>query len=359
MEVWLHVGVSKTGTSALQVALAKLRPKLADAGVWYPEAMSPETEQLAQNGQITSGNAVELGWFASESLMPRYPADRSVTFRWLRRVIAEAEGRTLLFSSEALQEPDPDKGAALAALLTEGGRLLRILYYVRHALDYCVASFAQWLKVGITPRTGSDLDSYVANWIIPFPSQLETWATIAGRASVSCRLYDEDRPALLVRFLETVYPPAALAVQDELSIEEMQLVNRSPTASELRLLCRLNEEPDAASLCHWLTEGVMNEPPKVPEAPVVSEAAFVAFEANNAERVKALNEKWLLPAGREQLRLTSGWVRVGPSRSAHVEEAFALCFINTVRRMEQEQHALRADIKRLRERHEMMFGTRS
>jgi hypothetical protein len=201
-------------------------------------------------------------------------------------------------------------------------------------------------KVGIAPQGELNLDSYVARWIVPFPFQLERWAAIAGDGAVNCRLYDEDCPALLMRLLETVHPPAVAALLDEPAINEPRLVNRSPTASELLLLRRLNEEPDAASLCTRLTEGVMNAPPTVPEPLVVSEAAFAAFEANNASRVKALNERWLQPAGRMPLCLTSGRIRIGPPQSMQVEEALVSCFIGTVRRMEQEMHALRTEAKR-------------
>lgn len=346
MKIWLHVGASKTGTSALQSALARNRLKLANAGLWYPEAMSAQMEQRALAAEVTSGNANELGQLINSSLRPKYFVDRASAIDWVQRALIEADGRVLLLSSEALQAPDINKGRELVELITRSGHQLQILYYVRHALDHCIASFTQWLKIGMAPHGELDLNAHVARCIIPFQHQLGVWAAVAGEGSVTCRVYDEDRPTLLRSFLETVHPPSAVDFE-ELIVEDAPMVNRSPTMSELRILQRLNLEFDKQKLCRWLSDSVMNTPPSVFDPLCISQAAFNAFMNNNTSQVDAINARWLLPVGRMPLKLSSDRIGIGLPHSSSIEDAFAACFISTVRKIEQQNELLQLKVDRL------------
>jgi hypothetical protein len=159
MDVWLHVGAPKTGTSALQAALARARGRLAEAGLCYPVACDADADARACRGEITTGNGAAIGCLVAPAHRP--PGfDPAVACAWLERALAEAgDGRTVLFSSEVMQRPEPEAARALLDLLTQGGRRrLRILYFVRHALDYAVADYAQLLKVGMVPQHAADLD---------------------------------------------------------------------------------------------------------------------------------------------------------------------------------------------------------
>lgn len=354
MDVWLHVGTGKTGTSAIQVGLARARERLAAAGLHYPAAFYPDQDASAREGGVTSGNALALGRLLQPRLAPsRF--DPAAARAWLAGTLAEAGGRALLFSSEAMQMPDAEAAAPVLALLGDGGRRrVRVLYYVRHALDHTVAGYAQALKIG--EGRAQPLEEYLAGVRIPFAAQLEAWARLVGREAIACRLYDEDRADLLRSLLATVHPaaaPLAAAAGPPEGVADRSsggVVNRSPTPAEMRLLVRLNAEPDAAALCRRLVQGVLNAPPAVPQALSVGEAAYAAFAANNAATVEAINRDWLGPAGRASLRLTAGSIRIGEAapagEAAAAEATVAAAFIGTVRQMEAELGRLRRELRR-------------
>lgn len=354
MDVWLHVGTGKTGTSAIQVGLARARERLAAAGLHYPAAFYPDQDASAREGGVTSGNALALGRLLQPRLAPsRF--DPAAARAWLAATLAEAGGRALLFSSEAMQMPDAEAAAPVLALLGDGGRRrVRVLYYVRHALDHTVAGYAQALKIG--EGRAQALEEYLSAVRIPFAAQLGAWARLVGREAIACRLYDEDRAELLRSLLATVHPPAAplaAAAGPPEGVADRSsggVVNRSPTPAEMRLLVRLNAEPDAAALCRRLVQGVLNAPPSVPQALSVGEAAYAAFAANNTATVEAVNRDWLGPAGRAPLRLTAGSIRIGeaaPAGEADAAEAtVAAAFIGTVRQMETELGRLRRELRR-------------
>ena len=341
MDVWLHVGAGKTGTSAIQAALAQGREQLAEAGLFYPRALNPRTDAMAEAGGITSGNGLALGWMLCPSRRDaRY--DASATRAWLRRALMEAGGRTILFSSEFMQLPEPAAIPPVLDLLTEHGRRrLRVLHFSRHALDHAVAGYAQILKTAAIRPAGRTLEQHLSTIGVPFLRQLETWAAAVGREAVVARLYDEDRDALVRAVLGCVHPDAVGVLPD--SVETM-VVNRSPTPTEMRLLHRLSAEPDADVQRMAFVNGLLNAPPAVPEALTLGEAAVAAFAADALPVVDALNRDWLLPAGRAPIRLSAGRIRVGtppPTDPARLEAALGAAFIATVRHLIAEMAPLR------------------
>lgn len=354
MDVWLHVGAGKTGTSAIQAALAQGRARLAAAGLFYPEALNPVGDAIARAGGITSGNGLALGWMLSPTrLDARY--DPEATRAWLLRALAEAGDRTILFSSEFMQQPDAAAIPPVLDLLRDGGRRrVRVLHYARHALDHAVAGYAQILKTADVQPAGRTLEDHLAAIGVPFLQQLETWAAAVGRDAVVARLYDEDRAALLRAVLGCVHPDAVGALPDA---AKDALVNRSPTPTEMRLLGLLNAEPDAAALRKAFVNGVLNAPAAVPEALTLDEEAVAAFARHAQPVIDALNRDWLLPAGRMPILLSAGTIRIGPAPAvdpARSEAALGAAFIGAARFLQAETSLLRRQVRQAERRLERL-----
>ena len=160
MKVTLHTGAGKTGTSAIQVALAALRPQLAKAGIHYPQGFG-NTGERADRGEVSSGNAVAIGWLL-DPIERKDGFDRAAILAWLQAAIAEAAGRDLLFSSEMMQRPDPLEAADLCRLFAATGHDVHIIYYLRHALDQSLAAYLQALKRGqIAQRSLGTLEAFI------------------------------------------------------------------------------------------------------------------------------------------------------------------------------------------------------
>lgn len=343
MEVWLHVGTGKTGTSAVQVALARHRDSLAEAGLLYPIGLDDEAEAL--EGEITSGNAKWLGWLLTPRLrQPNF--DAVVVERWIDAALERAGSRPLLLSSETLQSPDADACAPLLARLRARGRRVRVLYLVRHMLDHAVAGYAQGLKVGGRSERASGLPQFLERYESPFLRQLRNWGDIlGGEGDLVCRLYDREREGdgLVRNLLRCIDPGLAAALPAEAA---PPVVNRTPTGLELALLERIARDADLRrAAAAWTTRGVMNAAPAMPWPITVPEASFAAFARRNAPLVAEVNRRHF--GDEPVLRLTSGRIPVGPPPAWDPEAALATgaaMLLGMAREAQKEVTRLRAEL---------------
>ena len=91
-ELLLHVGVHKTGTTALQAALADARADLPRYDVAYPGSGT------FQHGAILAGAGRSYGWKRDAKDVPRKQCDT---------LVAQSRGRSII-SSEFFDDLEPD-----------------------------------------------------------------------------------------------------------------------------------------------------------------------------------------------------------------------------------------------------------
>jgi tetratricopeptide (TPR) repeat protein len=304
--VFLHVGAGKTGTSAIQAALAAYRERLAELGVWYPAPMNGYgSDKRAALGQISSGNAVVLGQLI-RAQGRRRDLDVSEVQSWLHRCLDEANGRATLFSSEMMQAPSQPELQQLVDFFRGRGTQIKVLYYVRHLLEHSVSEYQQFLKVGAAARAGG-LADYLREFRTDLPRRLHIFADAVGPENVICRLYDDDKPDLLRNFLALISEPAARC--PDIGLPE-NVVNRSPTSVEMRLYEALNRQKDCEQICRLVTDAVMNSAPSHKAPPlVVGRDVFERFTANNSVQIDIINREFLRNG--QRLQVTSGAVQIG------------------------------------------------
>ncbi len=309
MDVFVHVGGIKTGTSAVQSALAANRDALKVAGLFYPPAPRA-TDERAARGEITSGNATRLACLVRPRLRgPGFSAAQILGE--LDKALAEAAGRPVLYSTEALHALKPEQIEELDAIFRERGATLKVIYYVRHLLDHSAATYCQMAKVAGLSRRAQEkrsLDHFISRHVNPMHAHLASYAKVLGRERVICRLYDAERQALVPGLLDAVAPGLGLASVLSATSRD-RIVNRSPTDTELALFLALNNEPDARELCFTLKNALLNAPPAVPEPLRISQDAFDGFEALNTGHVEAINRDFL--PKETPIRLSSGGTLIG------------------------------------------------
>jgi hypothetical protein len=140
--VLLHIGVHKTGTTALQAALAASRPELAEAGVLYPA--SGGTGQTAHHRAAMSSLGYAWGFVGRDSstASPR-------AFEELAREVAAWPGRVCL-SSEFWCEAGADQASRIVDAL--GRPRVRVVVMLRNLGEVLASSWQQYLKYGmVTP----------------------------------------------------------------------------------------------------------------------------------------------------------------------------------------------------------------
>ena len=240
--LYLHVGAGKTGTSYLQAQCALQHSRLAHHGLWYP--ITERLLRRVRKGKVTSGNLERdvLGW-----LCPRHhklavhgaKQHQLVAADWIGGLLAEAEGRDVLLSSETLQFADPERVSRLAQHVADANYSLRILFYGRHALDHAISNYREHLQGGFhrsvyRPELHS-LNGWLRQRTVPFKSTLDVYCHAVGKDAVVVRSYDAAKHQLFNCFLSNVGLSAAADLEP---VDSFSTVNRSLTVAETQFLER-------------------------------------------------------------------------------------------------------------------------
>jgi hypothetical protein len=247
---YLHVGAGKTGTSAIQAVLPSIRDLLVANGVYYPEDIT-QSEVKAKLGQVSSGNAMTLARLVNNNL-PR-PKDwrQDEAILWLNNSLDKAESleADILFSNEHLQFGHPDLLRETLSLFLERQFSVKVIYYVRTAIDYSLSAYLQALKVGAFPsEANTTLLGYLKKDRVPFRRTLKAFEDIQDYVPVSIevRNYDKHKDNLISDFVQQFLPEYTHAPS------KSSFINRSLTPLEQIVFERLAKLQNGQLLCKKL-----------------------------------------------------------------------------------------------------------
>ena len=231
--VLLHIGVHKTGTTAIQAALADARPRLASSGILYPG------KRQAQHRAAMAIIERTWGWKGRGGEV----LDVSNFDRLAQQV--SAHSKRVVVSSEFFCESTPETAKKVAHDL--GGGRVHVVVTLRNLGRLLPSSWQQYLKYGLT--TGyvkwlrNVMDNPGGSTMTPtfwrrndHGAVVTRWAEAVGADHVTVLvLEDVDRTAMFRTFAQLLELPP------EVLIERMNLTsNRSMTAAEAELLIKLN-----------------------------------------------------------------------------------------------------------------------
>ncbi len=233
-EVLLHVGLHKTGTTALQVALDDARPQLADHGVRYPGTGT------FQHRAILAGADRKYGWQNNGA--------REVPRKHWDDLVAQSafDGRTVV-SSEFLD--DVDEATARRMIDDLGGpQRVRVVVTLRAVGAILPSAWQQRLKAGYTSGYNQFLKMVFAEqptgkakrfWFRHDQvAQVQRWADIVGvDRTYAVIIPAGDRRAIFNAFESLLGLPDGLLADRKIAIQ-----NRSMTAAEAEFVRRLNKE---------------------------------------------------------------------------------------------------------------------
>ncbi len=156
MRVVIHVGMPKTGTSAVQTAFHRhASPRLEAADLGQPNHSVPLILLLEDPDRMAEHQAV---WPRGASFLATLPERRDDLRRRLDAQVERLHSTdaTLLISAETLWGARRGQvRARLAEALAGHGAEVEVLCYVRPPLFYAASAFQQRLK---TPKVGGPLD---------------------------------------------------------------------------------------------------------------------------------------------------------------------------------------------------------
>jgi hypothetical protein len=143
----LHVGLSKSGTSALQAVVATSRPELAGHGVAVPLSRRPAVERVLLR---------PLGWRPGSGFVgPRAPDPLARLTRRLRSVALH----DALISSEDLAELDGPTARSVVALARSEGFEVKLIVTARAWAHQLPSEYQQFLKHRLTDTFPDFLDA--------------------------------------------------------------------------------------------------------------------------------------------------------------------------------------------------------
>lgn len=212
----LHIGYPKNGSSALQVALRRNAPALAEAGIGYPLLDARELAAIEGRG-FGSGNAV----FLVEALRRGRP---------LAQMLAQVEAapeETVILSTEAFGQLDARSRAPMIDWLRGLGVPVRLLAYRRDPFAMALSGYMQAVKGA---RMVQPLEHGCARFVDP----RDLIRAVFAGFEIEERPFDGARADLVNDFLQWVAPGAPRLARPEMP------VNRSLSREEVAAVICLN-----------------------------------------------------------------------------------------------------------------------
>jgi hypothetical protein len=193
VDLTLHIGTEKTGSTSIQRFLAKNRVRLQEAGVLFPLAPGLDNQRA-----LTAIAEENLEDSALQEIFDIQTPDDLQRFRQdlhgkLEKELREARCSHVVMSNEHCSSRlrDPAQVEYLRTFLGEFFDRIRILVYIRRQDDFLVSTYSTMVKTGRTnpihvPSARGQLRRY-DHWDL-----LSRWAEIFGRENIICRKYDRS-----------------------------------------------------------------------------------------------------------------------------------------------------------------------
>ena len=236
--VLLHVGVHKTGTTAIQAALADAREDLATHDVRYPGKLQ------AQHRAALAVLGRPWGWNArGGGVLDREHFDR------LAKRTAKASGRVVISSEFFCEAPAQTAAEVVLDLSGSRQRPIQVVVTLRNLGKLLPSSWQQYLKYGLTTSYEKWLEDVFAT---PGSSKMtptfwkrhahgdviERWSSAVGAENLTVLILDDAPRDYMFQVFAQL-----LDVPEQLLTSRMDLTsNRSMTAAEAEVLVRLNKK---------------------------------------------------------------------------------------------------------------------
>jgi hypothetical protein len=190
LDLSLHIGMGKTGTSSIQQLLKRNREQLRDLGHLYPR--SPGKARHFQIGMfITPDDELEqrLPWRMHQA---PDPADfrRRFRRRLFREVNASGLSRVIL-SDEGLYSASDRALERLRRFTDRSTERVRVIVYLRRQDDHLISRYQQTVKTGAVERL-SEWARQDHSRTYDYHARLLTWARIAEPTEFVVRRFERD-----------------------------------------------------------------------------------------------------------------------------------------------------------------------
>jgi len=262
LDLYLHIGTEKTGTTSIQEFLRSNRGRLLARGVQYPKLPGPSNQISLSTAALEEVHRSITHIFDLHSL-DDLAAFRESIAKTLSEAFTGSTSRIAILSNEHCSSRLLNRAEVqtLHDMLRPYFERMFIVVYLRRQDEFLLSTYSTAVKTGLRwplglPAKDSKRDRRYDYWKL-----LSRWAGVFGRDAMICRRF--ERSALkggdvVEDFLETVgvendpafeRPPNQNESLDAVSLEFMRLMNgyigsRGPLRFRLhQLLAKIGKGP--------------------------------------------------------------------------------------------------------------------
>jgi hypothetical protein len=238
MRIILHIGLYKTGTTAVQRFFTRNRSALTERGVLYPESF---TKFDAHH---------PLPWALGVGHRDKVPSVRpDEVVRAILQEAASAGADTVILSSEEFINLEAAERLQKLKKLFDG-HAIEIIIYLRRQDSLLLSSYGQHVRMYSIRFSGTISDFLLkhSNFLIKYNywGMLQRWAAVFGSDAMRIKLYDQARfpqGNIVQDFADTL----GIGL-DGCDVRKVSGINRNLSDLGLEVLRRLNAMPlDEAS----------------------------------------------------------------------------------------------------------------
>lgn len=276
-KLYLHIGASKTGTTAIQAWLANNVQQLYELGYSYDLTYAPKK-------LLSSGNGALFVQFCSESRRTAQ-FDEAQFKEYIHAQLFQGK-HVAIVSSEALSFVREDGVRRLKDELDRQGIEAKVILYVRSIYDHCWSAYQQGVK-----RHGEwrDFADYAETYVNHQVKAAQSWSAVF--ADLNVVNYDHVQDRLIGSFSEIIRIPDGIDLPSPKGV-----VNRSMTQSELTALRVFNKclgEANAKDFGRKISDAMITSSPSKRSYFAYDAAVERILVAKFSEEVSWLNETFL------------------------------------------------------------------
>jgi hypothetical protein len=191
IDVVLHLGTGKTGTTTIQELMRQSRSALAEQGVLYPR--TPGAVRHARFGLSFRSDAELAGMPAWHQMRAQSPERFRRRFgRRLLTEIAEAAPSMVVFSDEALYGLSRDSVSRLRAFTDSLGGQTRLVVYLRRQDDHLRSDYQQHVKTGEVRRMARWTADHDRSATYDYARRLARWEDAMAPAELVVRRFERS-----------------------------------------------------------------------------------------------------------------------------------------------------------------------
>lgn len=230
----IHIGLPKTGSTALQSTMAANHEFFRDQGILYPTSRTRYHNFLRH-------------YFSEDSLKPRRVANASKVmsvaqivrianeeFQSLERQLEAFEGKTLLLSSELFSGMPEEACTAMRDYVEGKAETIRVIAYVRHPLAFAVSFAQERVRLGHSVLEQEERKQ----WRRQLRSRLEGWIAAVGKERLVLVPYERS---ILIGGSTVSDTLSRIGYQGEIPETEAEVSNSSLTMAATVVKSRMND----------------------------------------------------------------------------------------------------------------------